>query len=173
MDKLKLVEQEYLKDELPTFHIGDTVGVKVRIKEGEKERIQVFTGTVIAKSGSGINSYFTVRRIVAGEGVERRFPVHSPSIVDVTVTRRGKVRRAKLYYLRDRVGKATKVKELIEARTEETTRKKRKRGSTARLSRLKGEQTTKKAAAKTERKAAKKKKKAKKGAKAKDTAAVS
>jgi large subunit ribosomal protein L19 len=157
MDKLKLVEQDYLKGETPTFHIGDTVGVQVRIREGEKERIQIFTGTVIARSGSGINEYFTVRRIVAGEGVERRFPLHSPSVVGVTVKRRGKVRRAKLYYLRDRVGKATKVKELIEARPEETTRKKRKRGGTARLSRLKGETTKKAAKTKTAKKAKKKK----------------
>ncbi|RME71429.1 MAG: 50S ribosomal protein L19 [Planctomycetota bacterium] len=160
MDKLKLVEQDYLKDEVPVFHIGDTVGVKVRIREGEKERIQVFTGTVIARSGSGINEYFTVRRIVAGEGVERRFPLHSPSIAGIEVKRRGKVRRAKLYYLRDRVGKATKVKELIEAREEGSTRKRRKRGATARLNRLKGE-STKKAASKSEARKERKKRKKK------------
>lgn len=113
MDLLKIVEQPYLKDKLPQFDIGDNVDVHVKISEGEKERIQVFSGTVIARKGTGITQVFTVRRIVAGEGVERVFPLHSPSVTQVKVTRRGKVRRAKLYYLRDRVGKAVKVKERI------------------------------------------------------------
>ena len=126
MDKMKLVEQPYLKTKLPVFRIGDTVDVHVRIveasdketkkgkEEAPKERIQIFNGTVIARSGSGINDMFCVRRIVAGEGVERVFPIHSPSIADIVVQRPGHVRRAKLYYLRDRVGKSTKVKERIE-----------------------------------------------------------
>ncbi|GIW70887.1 MAG: hypothetical protein KatS3mg102_0429 [Planctomycetota bacterium] len=155
MDKLQLVEREYLKDKLPEFQVGDTVGVHVRILEGDKERIQVFTGTVIARSGRGINEMFTVRRIVAGEGVERTFPLHSPSVVAVEVKRRGRVRRAKLYYLRDRVGKATKVKELTTPVDEEsTTRRRRKRGLTARLVRLKGEEAVETKAQKRKKKRA-------------------
>ncbi len=116
MDILKAVSQKHLRQTpLGEFAVGDTVDVHTRIKEGDKERIQVFNGTVIAKfRGQGpINATFVVRRVVAGEGVERTFPVHSPRITKVEVTRRGRVRRAKLYYLRDRVGKATKVKELL------------------------------------------------------------
>ena len=109
---IELVEKPYLKERLPEYHIGDTVDVSCRIVEGEKERIQVFSGTVIATRGAGINSKFTVRRLVGDQGVERVFLVHSPFVVDVKVRRRGKVRRAKLYYLRDRVGKARKVREL-------------------------------------------------------------
>ncbi len=109
---MTLVEEPYLKTSIPEFHIGDTVDVHCRIVEGEKERIQVFNGVVIARRGGGINEGFTVRRIVYNEGVERKFMVHSPNVVDVKIKRRGKVRRAKLYYLRDRVGKARKVREL-------------------------------------------------------------
>ena len=127
MDIVKQIEQRHMKQELPEFRIGDTVDVHVRLKEGEKERIQVFTGTVISRKGSGTREAFTVRRLVAGEGVERTFPIHSPSIADIKVTRRGKVRRAKLYYLRDKVGKSTKVKELIVA-TESGKIRRRKRG---------------------------------------------
>ena len=105
------IERQNMKDELPQFVIGDTVDVHVRIVEGEKERIQVFNGTVIKQRGAGTRETFTVRRIVQGEGVERTFPIHSPKLVKVDVKRRGKVRRAKLYYLRDRVGKRTRVKE--------------------------------------------------------------
>ena len=105
------VESAFLTEEPPQFEIGDTVDVHTKILEGEKERIQVFTGTVIARSGSGSREMFTVRRIVAGEGVERKFPVHSPRIDKVEVKRRSVVRRAKLYFLRDRVGKAVKLKE--------------------------------------------------------------
>lgn len=108
---LDLVEAESLKKEKPKFEIGDTVDVHTRILEGQKERIQVFTGTVIAMSGAGTREMFTVRRIVAGEGVERKFPVHSPRIAKVEVKRHSVVRRAKLYYLRDRKGKATRLRE--------------------------------------------------------------
>lgn len=109
---IDLVEQSYLKPKPPHFHIGDTVDVHTRIVEGEKERVQVFNGVVIARRGIGINEKFTVRRIVANEGVERTFMVHSPNVVKVETKRRGKVRRAKLYYLRDRVGKKRKLREL-------------------------------------------------------------
>ena len=108
---LDAVEASSLKAEKPEFEIGDTVDVHTRILEGSKERIQVFTGTVIARAGSGVRETFTVRRIVGGEGVERKFPLHSPRIAKVEVKRSSVVRRAKLYYLRDRVGKATRLKE--------------------------------------------------------------
>mgnify|MGYP003315488772 CR=1 FL=1 len=113
MDLLKAFTDEQLKTEVPAFNIGDDVRVYNRIKEGEKERTQLFEGTVIAKHGSGISATFTVRRVSYGVGVEKTFPVHSPNVENVVVTRVGKVRRAKLYYLRDRVGKASKVKEKI------------------------------------------------------------
>jgi large subunit ribosomal protein L19 len=105
------VEQDYLKAEVPQFQVGDTVDVHTRILEGDKERTQIFTGTVIARSGSGAREMFTVRRIVAGEGVERKFPLHSPRIAQVDVKRSSVVRRAKLFFLRDRVGKAVRLKE--------------------------------------------------------------
>jgi large subunit ribosomal protein L19 len=105
------VEEKHLKAEPPQFEIGDTVDVHTRILEGDKERIQVYSGVVIARSGSGTREMFTVRRIVQGEGVERKFPLHSPRIAKVEVKRHGVVRRAKLYFLRDRIGKATKLKE--------------------------------------------------------------
>ena len=108
---MELVEKSSLKEEAPEFEVGDTVDVHTKILEGEKERIQVFNGTVIARSGSGTREMFTVRRIVAGEGVERKFPLHSPRIEKVEVKRRSVVRRAKLYFLRDRIGKATRLKE--------------------------------------------------------------
>ena len=113
MDAIKLIEQSSVKAETPKFSIGDTVRVSVKIREGQRERIQNFEGTVIAKRGSGISESFTVRRLSYGVGVERVFPLHSPNVVDVKVIRMGKVRRAKLYYLRDRVGKAAKVKEQL------------------------------------------------------------
>jgi len=113
MDALKLIEQSSTKAETPKFSIGDTVRVSVKIREGQRERIQMFEGTVIAMKGSGISETFTVRRISYGVGIERVFPLHSPNVVDVKVVRMGKVRRAKLYYLRDRVGKAAKVKEAL------------------------------------------------------------
>lgn len=101
------------KEAFTSFNVGDTVDVVVRIMEGDKERRQTFTGTVISRKGCGLDEMFTVRRIVQGEGVERVFPLHSPKIASIAVKRRGLVRRAKLYYLRDRVGKAVKVKEKI------------------------------------------------------------
>lgn len=108
---MSVVEESSLKSDVPHFEVGDTVDVHTKILEGEKERIQIFTGTVIARSGSGTREMFTVRRIVAGEGVERKFPVHSPRVADVQVKRSSVVRRAKLYFLRDRVGKAVRLKE--------------------------------------------------------------
>ncbi len=109
---MELVEKPYLKEKLPEFRIGDTVDVSCRIVEGEKERVQVFNGTVIARRSVGVNERFTVRRIVGNEGVERTFLIHSPNVIDVKVRRRGRVRRAKLFYLRHRIGKARKVREL-------------------------------------------------------------
>lgn len=112
---VKTVEAKHMKAEVPQFAVGDVVDVHVRIVEGQgkdvRERIQVFTGTVLARKGDGVRETFTVRKIVYGEGVERVFPLHSPKVADVVVKRRGKVRRAKLYYLRERVGKATRVKQ--------------------------------------------------------------
>jgi len=113
MDALKLIEQGSMKAEPPKIEIGDLVKVHVKIKEGEKFRIQVFEGTVIAKKHGGINETFTVRRVAHGCGIERVFPLHSPTVEKVELVRNGKVRRAKLYYLRDRVGKAAKVKSKV------------------------------------------------------------
>jgi large subunit ribosomal protein L19 len=113
MDALKLIAQDSLKAEKPAFSVGDTVKVDVKIREGDRERIQVFEGTVIAINGSGVTETFTVRRVSYGVGVERVFPVNSPNVAKVETVRRGKVRRSKLYYLRDRVGKAAKVKERL------------------------------------------------------------
>lgn len=113
------VEKSSLKANPPQFEVGDTVDVATRIVEGDKERVQVFSGTVIMRKGRGINATFTVRRIVNNEGVERIFPVHSPFIASVTVKRSGESRRAKLYYLRDRVGKATRLVEKRKVKKEE------------------------------------------------------
>ena len=135
MRRLDDLEQEYMKDELPDFRIGDTVDVSVSIvetvevgrgKTEEKERIQIFNGTVIRRQGSGNRATFTVRRIVAGEGVERTFPLHSPKVRNIEVKRMGRVRRAKLYYLRDRTGKATRVKEKIWDKTRMAYEKEKK-----------------------------------------------
>ena len=114
MTAIEKFNQGQLKSEIADFKIGDTVAVAVRIKEGQKERIQMFEGTVIAKRNGGVGETFTVRRISYGVGVEKTFPIHSPNVVKVDVIRNGKVRRAKLFYLRDRVGKSAKVKEKIE-----------------------------------------------------------
>lgn len=111
MDALKTMVNSQLKSEKPQFGIGDTVKVYVKIKEGDRERIQAFEGTVIARRGGGISESFTVRRVAYGVGVERVFPIHSPNVDKVEVVRQGKVRRSKLYYLRDRVGKSAKVKQ--------------------------------------------------------------
>ena len=113
MNALELISKDSLKAEAPEFSVGDTVKVHVRIKEGDKYRIQIFEGTVIAKKNGGISETFTVRRVAHGCGIERVFPLHSPVVDKVEIVRCGKVRRAKLYYLRDRVGKAAKVKEQI------------------------------------------------------------
>jgi large subunit ribosomal protein L19 len=142
MRRLDDVEKEFLKSEIPPFEVGDTVEVDVVIKEvvekpggkkEEKERIQVFTGTVIARGGSGVRETFTVRRIVQGEGVERTFPIHSPKLAGIRAVRKGRVRRAKLYYLRDRTGKATRVREKI------VEKKKKKKGPARTLSRAEAE----------------------------------
>jgi large subunit ribosomal protein L19 len=125
---LNLVEATSLKKEVPKFEIGDTVDVHCEILEGEKKRIQIFSGVVIARSGSGTREMFTVRRIVQGEGVERKFPLHSPRIADIVVTRSAVVRRAKLYFLRDRVGKAVRLKERRVERKAEGKPKAKRRG---------------------------------------------
>ncbi len=113
MDLIKALNQQYLKPELPQMNVGDTVRVSVRIKEGSRERIQVFEGTIIARKHGGISETITVRRLSYGVGCEKVFPVHSPNVVNVETVRRGRVRRAKLYYLRGRVGKYAKVRERV------------------------------------------------------------
>ena len=113
MEKIQAFVNEQLKTDVPQFGIGDGVKVYIRITEGEKERIQLFDGTVIAKHGGGISETFTVRRVSYGVGVEKTFPLHSPNVDKIVVVREAKVRRAKLYYLRNRVGKAAKVKEKV------------------------------------------------------------
>ena len=113
MDALKKSAEGSVKETTPEFSVGDTVRVDVKIREGERERIQAFEGTVIARRGSGVTETFTVRRVSYGVGVERVFPLHSPNVADIKIVRYGKVRRSKLYYLRDRVGKSAKVKEQI------------------------------------------------------------
>ena len=110
---LRAIEAEQLRTDLPNFRIGDNVKVYVKVKEGTRERVQMFEGTVIKKQNGGLRETFTVRRLAYGCGVERTFPMHAPIIEKIEISRRGKVRRAKLYYLRDRVGKAAKVKELL------------------------------------------------------------
>jgi large subunit ribosomal protein L19 len=109
-EKVKAIGDRSLRDDVPEFSVGDTVRIHVRISEGEKERTQAFEGTVLARRGSGVNETFTVRRVSQGIGVERTFPICSPNVQSLVVTRRGKARRAKLYYLRDRTGKAAKTK---------------------------------------------------------------
>ena len=113
MDLVKALSSQYMKEELPEMRVGDTVRVHVRIKEGSRERIQVFEGTIIARKHGGIGETITVRRVSYGVGCEKVFPVHSPNVAMVETVRQGKVRRAKLYYLRERFGKAAKVKERI------------------------------------------------------------
>lgn len=113
MDALNLIAKDSFKTDVPEVSIGDTVKVHVRIREGERQRIQLFEGTVIAKKHGGISETFTVRRVAHGVGIERVFPLHSPTVEKVELVRNGRVRRGKLYYLRDRVGKAAKVKQVI------------------------------------------------------------
>jgi large subunit ribosomal protein L19 len=113
MDLVKALSEQYVKSEIPEIHVGDTVRVDVKVKEGNRERIQAFEGTVIAKKHGGINETITVRRVSYNVGCEKVFPIHSPNIESITTVRSGKVRRAKLYYLRDRIGKKAKVKEKI------------------------------------------------------------
>ena len=116
MDLIREVTQQYLKSDIPEFRSGDNVKVHVRLKEGEKERIQIFEGLVIARKHGGVSESFTVRKISSGIGVERTFPIHSPSVAEIEVTRRASVRTAKLYYLRDLRGKAARIKERDRAR---------------------------------------------------------
>lgn len=116
MDLVKAVEQEQIKSQIPALDIGDYVKVHLKIKEGTRERIQIFEGTVIARKGSGLSETFTVRRLASGVGVERILPVHSPKIEKIETVRKGRVRRAKLYYLRDRVGKSAKIKEKLQVK---------------------------------------------------------
>ncbi|OHB74355.1 MAG: 50S ribosomal protein L19 [Planctomycetes bacterium RBG_16_41_13] len=111
MNVIDVIEKENMKTEIPKYSVGDQVDVSIKIKEGEKERTQIFSGLVIAKNGGGIRETFTVRRIVQGEGVERVFPIHSPKVLDVKVKKSGKVRRAKLYYMRERTSKGIRLKE--------------------------------------------------------------
>ena len=118
MDIIKSIEHEHLKEKIPVLKVGNTVRVHQRIKEGNRERIQVFEGIIIKKQGGGLNATFTVRRIASGVGVEKTFLIHSPLVEKVELVRVGKARRAKLYYLRDRVGKAAKTKEMVGARIE-------------------------------------------------------
>ena len=118
MDIIKSIEHEQLKNKIPNLHVGDTIRVHQRIKEGNRERIQVFEGIIIKKQGGGVNATFTVRRVAYGVGVEKTFLVHSPMVEKVEVVRVGKARRAKLYYLRDRVGKSAKTREDLGARIE-------------------------------------------------------
>src|SRR5438270_9942286 len=127
---IALVEEAAAKKELPVFEIGDTVDVHVRILEGQKERVQIFNGVVISRRGDGMREMFTVRRIVQGEGVERTFPLHSPKIAKIEVKRTGRVRRAKLYYLRGRVGKATRLRERKVPRAAVAGAKKSKKAET-------------------------------------------
>ncbi|MDB5343843.1 MAG: ribosomal protein [Schlesneria sp.] len=130
---LELVESKHIRQDRLVFEIGDTVDVHTKIQEGDKERVQIFSGIVIARRGGGTRENFTVRRIVAGEGVERTFPINSPRIAKVDVKRHGKVRRAKLFFLRDRVGKATKLVERVDLAEREAAnqaKKARKGGAT-------------------------------------------
>jgi len=112
MDLIKVIESEQLRSDIPVFNTGDTVKVHVKVVEGNRERIQVYEGVVIKRQGGGLSETFTVRRISSGIGVERTFPLHSPRVDKIEVVRRGKVRRAKIYYLRGRVGKKAKIKEI-------------------------------------------------------------
>jgi large subunit ribosomal protein L19 len=115
---LRSIEQDFMQTDIPDFKVGDTVDVALKIREADKERVQVFSGVCITRTGGGLRENFTVRRIVQGEGVERIFPLHCPSIVKINVTRRGKARRSRLYYLRQRTGRATRLKEQVESKSD-------------------------------------------------------
>jgi large subunit ribosomal protein L19 len=125
MSEISRIEQAFAREDVPAFVVGDTVDVHVRIREGDKERIQIFNGTVIRRRGGGLGATYTVRRIVQSQGVERTFPLHSPFIKQVVVKRSGKVRRARLYYLRNLTGKATRLKEIITRRPDAARKAKR------------------------------------------------
>jgi len=125
MSEIRRIERAFAREEVPEFVVGDTVDVHVRIREGDKERIQIFNGTVIRRRGGGLGATYTVRRIVQSQGVERTFPLHSPFIKQVIVKRSGKVRRARLYYLRNLTGKATRLKEIITRRPDAGRKAKR------------------------------------------------
>ena len=131
MSNIRRIEESFRKHDLPEIRVGDTVDVHVLIKEGEKERIQIFNGTVIRKQGSGMGANYTVRRIVQGQGVERIFPLHTPSVQKVEVKRSGRVRQSRLYYLRDRTGKATRLREIIQSRPGAKKRRRRRRDEPA------------------------------------------
>lgn len=122
MNIIEAIEKEQIKKAAPQFTVGDQVDVSVKIVEGDKERVQVFGGVVIARNGGGFKETFTVRRIVQGEGVERVFPIHSPKVIDIKVIKSGRVRRAKLYYMRERTGKGTRLQEKFEKETQKTER---------------------------------------------------
>jgi large subunit ribosomal protein L19 len=127
-DLLRVIEKPYLRDDIPPFRVGDTLDIGVLIREAGKERTQVFRGVCIARKGDGIRETFTVRRIVQGEGVERIFPLHCPSVQSIAVVRRGRVRRAKLHYLRGRTGRATRVREDLRVRQEDRPSEAEQRG---------------------------------------------
>ncbi len=120
MNIIEAIEKEQIKKAAPQFTVGDQVDVSVKIVEGDKERVQVFGGVVIARNGGGFKETFTVRRIVQGEGVERVFPIHSPKVIDIKVIKSGRVRRAKLYYMRERTGKGTRLQEKFEKELQKT-----------------------------------------------------
>lgn len=122
MNIIEAIEKEQIKKAAPQFTVGDQVDVSVKIVEGDKERVQVFGGVVIARNGGGFKETFTVRRIVQGEGVERVFPIHSPKVIDIKVIKSGRVRRAKLYYMRERTGKGTRLQEKFEKEIQKTER---------------------------------------------------
>ena len=123
--RIRQAEKPYERTDLPVVSVGDNVSVQVKVKEGDRERTQTFVGTVIRVRGGGLGRTFTVRRIVQGEGVERTFPMHSPVIAGIEVTRKGKVRRSRLYYLRDRVGKGTRLREVLGTRGHTANRAKK------------------------------------------------
>jgi large subunit ribosomal protein L19 len=129
MSRIRRIEESFRKQDLPEIRVGDTVDVHVLIREGEKERIQIFNGTVIRKQGSGMGANYTVRRIVQGQGVERIFPLNTPSVQKVEVKRSGRVRQSRLYYLRDRTGKATRLREIIQGTRAGKKSRRRRRGS--------------------------------------------